>query len=117
MFLDDCVESFLILIRSHPYVRAGHPDFIAIGRLQSWIRHTEFVVLDFPGAGPFSADFVAEQDAVGPQITDPMGAIGNIPANDPGTDFLLAEQFEHFLRLCDRPASRRKQQDCERKNL
>jgi hypothetical protein len=112
MFLDDCVESFLILIRSHPYARAGHPDFIAIGRLQIWIRHTEFVALDFPGPGPFSAHFVAKQDAVGPQITDPMGAIGNIPANDPGTDFLLAEQFEHFLSVCGRSKNRRGQQGC-----
>ena len=100
MHLDDRVESLLILVRAHPYVSAGHPDFIAIGRLQIWIRHTEFVVLNFPGPGPFSSHFLAEEDAIGPQITHPMLAIGNVLADDPGADFLFAKQFEIFLCVC-----------------
>ena len=99
MLLDDRVESLLILIRAHPYVSAGHPDFVAIGRLQIWIRHTEFVVLDFPGPGPFPAHFTAEKGAVWPEITHPMRAIGNVLANDPGADFPFAKQFEVFLRM------------------
>jgi len=97
MLLDDRVEGLLILIRAHPYVSAGHPDFVAIGRLQVWVRHAEFVVLDFPGSGPFSTHFAAEKHAIGPEIIRPMGAIGNVLADDPGADFLFAKQFEIFL--------------------
>src|ERR1700682_5219384 len=117
MLFDDRIESLLILIRAHPYVRAGHPDFVAIGRLQSWIRHAEFVVLNFPGSGPFPAHFVAKEHAVGSEITDPMTAIGNVLADDPGTDFFLAKQFEVFLCVCDRSTDRRRQQECQRKDL
>src|SRR6266702_3022077 len=97
VLLDSSVESLLILVRAHSYVVTGHPDFIAIGRLQVWIRHAEFVVLDFPGSGPFSTHFAAEKHAIGPEIIRPMGAIGNVLADDPGADFLFAEQFERFL--------------------
>jgi hypothetical protein len=98
MLLDDRVESLLILIRAHPYICARHPDFIAVGRFQVWIRHAEFVVLDFPGPAPFPAHFIAKEYAVGPEIAHPMSAVGNVPADDPGADFLFAEPFEHFLR-------------------
>src|SRR5258708_37741205 len=97
MLLDDRVESLLILIRAHSYVGARHPDFIAIGRLQVWVRHAEFFVLNFPGSGPFPTHFTAEEHAIGPEVTDPMGAIGNVLADDPGADFLFANQFERVL--------------------
>jgi hypothetical protein len=117
MLLDSCVESFLILIRTHPYVGSGHPDFIAIGRLQIWFRHAEFVVLDFPGPGPFPTHFTAEKHAIGPEIAHSMSAIGDVFANDPGADLACAEQFEHFLCLCDRSTNRRRQQNVQRKDL
>src|SRR5712672_2157894 len=116
MLLDDRVESLLILIRAHPYVSAGHPDFVAIGRLQIWIRHAELVVLDFPAPGPFPTHFAAEQGAVGPEITYPMRAVGNVLADDPRADFLFAKQFEHFLRRCDRTKNRRRKKGCQRKD-
>src|SRR6266513_2633111 len=96
MLLDDRVGSLLILISPHSYVRAGHPDFTAIRRLQVWIRHTELVVLNLPGPGPFPAHFVANEDAIGPEIADPMGAVGNVVADHSRADFLLAKQFEIF---------------------
>src|SRR5258708_2188735 len=117
MFFDDRIESLLILVRAHPYVSAGHPDFITVGRLQVWIRHAEFIVLDFPGPGPFPAHFTAEKHPIGPEITHPMGAIGNVVSDDPGADFLFAEQFEHVLCVCDRSTNRRRQQHCQRKDL
>src|SRR6266404_9384893 len=78
MLFNDRIESLLILVRAHSYVSAGHPDFITVGRLQVWIRHAEFIVLDFPGPGPFPAHFTAEKHAIGTEITHPMGAIGNV---------------------------------------
>src|SRR5882757_2434839 len=100
MLLDSRVESLLILVRAHSYVGAGHPDFIAIGRLQVWVRHAELVVLDFPGPGPFLTHLAAEKHAVGPEIVHPMSVIGYVLADDPGADFSFAEQFEHFLSVC-----------------
>jgi hypothetical protein len=117
MILDDCVESFLFLVRAHPYVCAGHPDFIAIGRLQIWIRHAEFVVLDFPGPGLLPAHFVAKEYAIGPEITDPMRAVGNVLADHFCEDFLFAKQFERFLRVRSPSTNRRRQQNCQRKDL
>ena len=76
MLLDDCVESLLILIRAHFYVNARYTDFIAIGRVQVWVRHAEFVVLNFPASGPFPTHFNAEEHAIGPEVTHPMRAIG-----------------------------------------
>jgi len=53
---------------------------------------------DFPCPGPFSARFTAEKRAIGSEIAHPMRAVGDIPADDPGEDFLFAKHFEHFLR-------------------
>src|SRR5258707_75038 len=52
MLFDDSVESLLFLVRAHPYVRTGHPDFIAIGRVQVRIGLAELVVLNLPGPSP-----------------------------------------------------------------
>src|SRR5258706_15605603 len=93
MLLDDRDESLLLLVGAHPYVRTGHPDFIAIGRVHVWIRHAESVVLNLPGSSPFPVHFVAKEDAVGPEIAHPMRAVGNVVADYSCADFLLAKHL------------------------
>lgn len=46
-----------------------------------------------------------------------MIAIGNVFADNPGTYFLFAEQFERFVRVRSRSTNRRRQQNCQRKDL
>src|SRR5882724_1600990 len=113
MLLDDGVESLLFLVSAHPYDRTGHPDLIAIGRVQVWIRHAEFVVLNLPGPRPFPAHFAANEDAIGPEITHPMRTVGNVVADYSCADLRLAKQFERFLRVCRPSTSRRRQQNCQ----
>jgi len=61
--------------------------------------------MDFPGPGPLPAHFIAEECAVGPELAHPVGPIGNVFADDPGADFLFAEQFERFLPVrCPSPS-------------
>ena len=67
--------------------------------------------------GPFPAQFVADEDAIGTEITHPMRAVGNVVADYSCADFLLAKQFERFLRVRSPSTNRRRQQNCQRKDL
>ncbi|WP_156042046.1 hypothetical protein [Bradyrhizobium sp. URHD0069] len=75
-----------------PIVRAIKPSCMSLG-----LNERPHTVVNFPNEIIRRNDSDANANAIGPEIADPMGAVGNVIADHSRADFLLAKQFEVFL--------------------